>query len=106
MNSANKENDLLQLQQFSQQSHVAGWCANVWFNGLVNRYPFHFLVYSKHTIGKEWRKEKAKKNVKGVIITKIDTILSICLEQEDMNTYERLLSTLDDFIQQKENKSP
>jgi len=103
MNSQNKETDLLQLQQFCQQTNFAGWCANVWFNGLVNRYPFHFLVYSKNTDVNEWRKDKAKQNIKSEIVDKIDKILSMSLEEKDILAFEKLLTTLDDIILRTEN---
>jgi len=103
MNSQNKQNDLLQLQKFCQQTNIAGWCANLWFNGLIIRYPFHFLVYSKNTDGNEWRKDKAKQNIKSEIINKIDKILSMSLEEKNIVSYEKLLTTLDDIILRTEN---
>ena len=103
MNYQNKETDLLQLQQFCQQTNIAGWCANVWFNGLINRYPFHFLVYSQNTDGNEWRKDKAKQNIKREMINKIDKILSMYLEEKDIVSYEKLLSNLDDIVLEREN---
>ena len=106
MNTTNKENDLLQLQQFSQQRNTIGWCANIWFNGLIYRYPFHFLVYAEHTNGNDWRKDIAKQNIKREIINKVDEILSMPLDQKDIVAYEKLISTFNDFIQKKQNNNP
>jgi hypothetical protein len=103
MNSQNKENDLLQLQQFCQQTNIAGWCANLWFNGLIICYPFHFLVYAQNTDGNEWRKDKAKQKIKREIVNKIDKILSMPLEEKDILAYEKLLSNLDEIILRTEN---
>jgi hypothetical protein len=103
MNSQHKETDLLQLQNFIQQRIVSGWCANMWFNGLINRYPFHFLVYSQSANGYEWRKNKAKQFLKQKIYNKVDEILSLSLEQKDILSYEKLLSVLDDIILDREN---
>ena len=103
MNSQNKENDLLQLQKICQQTNIAGWFANVWFNGLIIRYPFHFLVYSQNSDGNEWRKDKAKQNIKRDIVDKIDKILSMSLEEKDIIAYEKLLSNLDENILEREN---
>ena len=103
MNSQNKENDLLQLQQFCQQTNIAGWCANVWFNGLINRYPFHFLVYSQNSDSNERRKDKAKQNIKRELVNKIDKILSRSLEEKDIVAYDKLLSNLDDIIIKRKN---
>ena len=103
MNSQNKETDLLQLQQFSQQTNITGWCANVWLNGLIIRYPLHFLVYSQNTDGNKWRKDKAKQNIKRELVNKIDKILSKSLEEKDIVAYENLLSNLDDIILRTEN---
>ena len=103
MNSEKKEADLLQLQKFSHETNIAGWCANVWLNGLIIRYPFHFLVYSQNTDGNEWRKDKAKQNIKREIVNKIDKILSMSLEEKDILAYEKLLSNLDDIILRTEN---
>jgi hypothetical protein len=103
MNYQNKETDLLQLQQFCQQTNVVGWCANLWFNGLIIRYPFHFLVYAQNTDGNEWRKDNAKQNIKREIVNKIDKILSMSLEEKDIVAYENLLSNLDAFILRTEN---
>ena len=103
MNSEKKEADLLQLQKFSHETNIAGWCANVWLNGLISRYPFHFLVYSQNTDGNEWRKDKAKQNIKRDFVNKIDKILSMSLEEKDIVAYEKLLSNLDDIILRTEN---
>lgn len=102
MNSQNKKTDLLQLQELCQQINIAGWCANVWFNGLINCYPFHFLVYCQNKDGSEWRKDKAKQNIKRELVNKIDKILSMPLEEKDILAYEKLLSTLDEIIQERE----
>jgi hypothetical protein len=103
MYSQNKETDLLQLQNFCQQTNIAGWCANVWFNGLINCYPFYFLVYAQNTDGNEWRKDKAKQNIKRELVNKIDKVLSMSLEEKDIIAYEKLLSNLDAFILRTEN---
>jgi hypothetical protein len=103
MNSQNKEKDLLQLHQFCQQTNITGWCANVWYNGLIIRYPFHFLIYSQNSDGNEWRKDKAKQNIKRELVNKIDKILSMTLEEKDIVAYEKLMSNLDDFILRTEN---
>ena len=103
MNSEKKEADLLQLQKFSHETNIAGWCANVWLNGLIIRYPFHFLVYSQNTDGNKWRKDKAKQNIKRELVNKIDKILSMSVEEKDIVAYEKLLSNLDDIILRTEN---
>ena len=104
MNAEIKENDLLQLLRFVDQDNVVGWCANIWFNGLINKYPFHFLLYTQNTNRNEWRKEKAKENIKRELNDKIDTILSLSLQQNDIDAYEKLLSNLNEFILKNENQ--
>ena len=103
MYSQNKETDLLQLQKFCQQTNVVGWCANIWFNGLISCYPFHFLVYSQNSYGNEWRKDKAKQNIKRELVNKIDKILSMSLEEKDIVAYEKILSNLDEIILRTES---
>ena len=103
MSSQNKEFNLLQLLHFSQQVEIIGWSSNVWFNGLIIRYPFHFLVYSKNTKYNEYRKEKAKQLIKDSINNKIENLLSLPLEQKDILAYEKILSILDDIILEREN---
>lgn len=103
MNSEKKEADLLQLQKFSHETNIAGWCANVWLNGLIIRYPFHFLIYSQKSDGNEWRKDNAKQLIKNTINNKIEKVLSMPLEEKDIVAYEKLLSTLDDIILEREN---
>ena len=104
MNIQNKETDLLQLIQFINQDNAVGWCANIWFNGLVNKYPFHFLVYAQKTKSNGWRKEKAIENIKRELNDKIDKILLLSLEQKDIDAYEKLLSNLNEFIIKNENQ--
>lgn len=104
MNCSNKETDLLQLLRFINQDNAVGWCANIWFNGLVNKYPFHYLVYAQNTNRNEWRKEKAKENIKRELNDKIDKILSLSLQQKDIDAYEKLLSNLNEFIIKNEKQ--
>ena len=104
MNIQNKETDLLQLLRFINQDNAVGWCANIWFNGLINKYPFHFWVYAQNTNRNEWRKEKAKENIKRELNDKIDKILSLSLQQKDIDAYEKLLSNLNEFILKNENQ--
>jgi len=103
MNAENKNADLLQLLRFINQDNAVGWCANIWFNGLVNKYPFHFLVYAQNTNRNEWRKEKAREKIKREMNDKIEKLLSLSIEQKDIEAYEKLLSNLNEFILKKEN---
>ena len=36
-----------QLKWFCNQDKIYGWCSNVWFNSLVTRYPWHYLIFKK-----------------------------------------------------------
>jgi hypothetical protein len=38
------------------------------------------LVYAQNTDGNEWRKDKAKQNIKRELVNKIDKVLSMSLE--------------------------
>jgi hypothetical protein len=62
------------------------------------------LVYAQNTNRNEWRKEKAREKIKRELNDKIDKILSLSLQQNDIDTYEKLLSNLNDFILKNENK--
>jgi hypothetical protein len=104
MSAENKNTDLLQLLRFVDQENAVGWCANIWFNGLINKYPFHFLLYAQNTNRNEYRKEKAKEYIKQKINHKMDKILSTLIDQKDIIAYEKLLSTLDDIILKNENQ--
>ena len=95
MNEKRKKTDLLQLQRFCEMPVVPSWCSNLWFNGLVMRYPFHFLLFAQSRTGNEWRKNEAHKTIRMVINNKIESILSTAINQKDILLYEKLISVLD-----------
>ena len=104
MDPLQKQNDLKQLLNFCQQSNIVGWCSNIWFNGLVSRYPCAFLIYSQHDNTMQWKREQATNQIKQRIINRVDKILSMPLELNDEDLYENLINTLDDIIKLREHK--
>jgi len=94
------------LHQFCFQTKVVGWFSKLYFNGLVNRYPCHFLFYTQKMTGKrnDWRKEESKRWVKESINQRIDTLLSMPLERHDGDIYELFVKKLDQMIEERKKK--
>ena len=104
MNQSKKEKNLEMLLRLCEQSKVVGWISNMWYSGLANSYPCHFLIYTQNLDGKNWRKEESKKRIKERINERIDKVLSMPLDKNDGELYEQLISTLDKMIDNREKK--
>jgi hypothetical protein len=104
MNQSKKEKYLEILREFCQRPMVVGLCSNLWYGGLSNYYPCHFLIYTQNSKGKEWRKEESKKKIRERINERVNTILSMQLDKNDGELYEQLISKLDKMIEERENK--
>ncbi len=104
MNNSKNEKNLEMLLQFCQQSKVVGWISNMWYSGLANSYPCHFLIFTQNSEGKNWRKEQSKKRIKERINNRIEKVLSMPLEKNDGELYEFFINSLDKMIDEREKK--
>lgn len=102
MNQSKKEKYLTILREFCQRPMVVGLCSNMWYGGLSNYYPCHFLIYTQNMKGKEWRKEESKKKIKERIGERVDKILSMSLDEKDGELYDQLICKLDKMITERE----
>lgn len=98
MEASRKQHDLQQLKRLTEQHEVVGWASNMWLNGLISRYPFHYLLYTQNMEGKEYRKGLAKTNILEKIKYRIEKILELPLQESDADQFEALIEKLDQLI--------
>jgi hypothetical protein len=98
MEASRKQQDLEQLKQLTAQHQVVGWASNVWLNGLISRYPCHYLLFTQNKLGNEYRKGIATRQVIDLIESRINKLLELPLQGDDVEQFEALIEMLDYFI--------
>lgn len=105
MEASRKQEDLEQLKRLTEQHKVVGWASNMWLNGLVSRYPLHYLLFTQNMEGKEHRKSVAKTNVITKFQSRIETLMKLTLQEGDAEQFEALIEKLDQLIAKRSKKS-
>ena len=98
MEASRKQNDLELLKRFAEQHEVVGWASNMWLNGLISRYPIHYLLYTQKSAGNEYRKGVGKRQVLDLIESRINKLLELPLQEDDVEQFEALIEMLNYFI--------
>ena len=78
------ENDLRKLKGFASQPKISGYVLNLWFGGLVSKYPFDYLLFSQEFDFQQYKKEQTKKHIKNRLLLKLDKILQGKLNEEEV----------------------
>ena len=99
-----KEKSLQQLRRFCTQSKIVGWCSNMWFGGLVQSYPLHFLFYTQYSTYFKGSKEAAKKFLQDKFHYRLEHLLQLPIEETDINTIEEMLEKLDTLVNEKKKQ--
>jgi hypothetical protein len=105
MEASRKQEDLQQLKRLTEQLEIVGWASNMWLNGLISRYPLHYLLLTQHQEGKEHRKSVAKTNIITKFQSRIETLMELTLQEGDAEQFEALIEKLDQLIAKRSKKS-
>ena len=95
------ENDLIKLKGFASQPKISGYVSNLWFGGLVNKYPFEYLLFSQGFDFQQYKKEQTKEQIKNRVLLKLDRILKSKLNEEEVSDLKKIMSLVDNISSKK-----
>jgi hypothetical protein len=95
------ENDLRKLKGFASQPNISGYVLNLWFGGLVSKYPFDYLLFSQEFDFQQYKKEQTKKHIKNRLLLKLDKILQGKLNEEEISDLKKIMSLVDEISTKK-----
>ena len=95
------ENDLTKLKGFASQPKIYGYVSNLWFAGLVSKYPFEYLLFSQEFDFQEYKKEQTKEQIKNRVLLKLDRILKSKLTEEEISDLKKIMSLVDNISSKK-----
>jgi hypothetical protein len=96
-----KENDLRKLMDFASKSKISGYVSNLWFGGLVCKYPFDYLLFSQEYDFQQFKKEQTREQIKNRLLLKINKILNGKLTEEEVYDLKIIMSLVDNIFSKK-----
>ena len=90
-------NDLIKLKGFASQPKITGFVSNLWFGGLVSKYPFEYLLFSQDHDFQQFKKVQTKEHIKNRLLLKIDKILQGKLNEEVVDDLKTVMSLVDNI---------
>ena len=95
------ENDLIKLKEFASQPKISGYVSNLWFGGLVSKYPFEYLLFSQEFDFQQYKKEQTQEHIKKRVIVKLDKILKRKLSEDEISDLNQIMSLVDKISAKK-----
>jgi hypothetical protein len=95
------ENDLIKLKGFASQPKIYGFVSNLWFGGLVDKYPFEYLFFSQDYYHQKFKKDQTKEQIKNRVLLKLDKILKSKLNEEEVCDLKIIMSLVDNISSKK-----
>ena len=95
------ENDLIKLKGFASQPKISGYVSNLWFGGLVSKYPFEYLLFSQDCKFQQFKKEQTKEHIKKRFTLKLDKILKRNLSEDEISDLNQIMSLVDKISAKK-----
>ena len=95
------ENDLRKLKGFASQPKISGYVSNLWFGGLISKYPFEYLLFSQEYDFQQYKKEHTKESIKNRLLLKLDKILQVKLNEEEVSDLKTIMSLVNNISSKK-----
>ena len=95
------ENDLRKLKGFASQPKISGYVLNLWFGGLVSKYPFDYLLFSQEFDFQQYKKQQTQENIKKRVKLKLDKILKRKLSEDEISDLNQIMSFVDKISAKK-----
>jgi hypothetical protein len=93
--NATIDNDLIKLKGFASQPKIYGYVSNLWFGGLVSKYPIEYLLFSQGYDFQQFKKKQTKEQIKNRLSLQLDKILNGKLNVEEVSDLKRIMSLVD-----------
>ena len=94
-------NDLIKLKGFASQPKITGFVSNLWFGGLVSKYPFEYLLFGQEFDFQQYKKQQTQENIKKRVILKLDKILKRKLCEDEISDLNQIMSLVDKISAKK-----
>lgn len=91
------ENDLIKLKGFASQPKISGYVSNLWFGGLVSKYPIEYLFFSQDYDYQQFKKEQTKEQIKNRVLLNLDRIFKSKLNEEEVSDLKKIMSLVDNI---------
>jgi hypothetical protein len=95
------KNDLRKLKGFASQPKISGYFSNLWFGGLISKYPFEYLLFSQEYDFQQYKKEQTKESIKNRLLLKLDKILQVKLNEEVVSDLKTIMSLVNNISSKK-----
>ena len=95
------ENDLIKLKEFASQPKISGYVSNLWFGGLVSKYPFEYLLFSQDHEFQKFKKVQTKEHIKNRLLLKLDKIFQGKLNEEEVDDLKTIMFLVNNISSKK-----
>jgi len=95
------KDDLIKLKGFASQPKISGYVSNLWFGGLVSKYPIEYLFFSQYYDYQQFKKDQTKEQIKNRVLLKLDKILKSKLNEEEVSDLKKMMSLVDNISSKK-----
>ena len=95
------KDDLIKLKGFASQPKISGYVSNLWFGGLVSKYPIEYLFFSQYYDYQQFKKDQTKEQIKNRVLLKLDKILQGKLNEEVVFDLKTIMSLVDNISSKK-----
>ena len=95
------KDDLIKLKGFASQPKISGYVSNLWFGGLVSKYPIEYLFFSQYYDYQQFKKDQTKEQIKNRVLLKLDRILKSKLTEEEISDLKKIMSLVDNISSKK-----
>ena len=95
------ENDLIKLKDFASQPKIFGYVSNLWFGGLVSRYPLEYLLFCQEFDFQKFKKEQTKEQIKKRVLLKLERILEAQINKEVIDELNQIITKLETLSSKK-----
>jgi hypothetical protein len=95
------ENDLIKLRDFASQPKIVGYVSNLWFGGLVSKYPLEYLLFSQEFNFQKFKKEQTKEQIQKRVLLKLEKILESQINKEIIDELNQIIKKLETVSSKK-----
>jgi len=95
------KDDLIKLKGFASQPKISGYVSNLWFGGLVSKYPIEYLFFSQYYDYQQFKKDQTREQIKNRVLLKLDKILKSKLNEEEVSDLKKMMSLVDNISSKK-----
>ena len=99
-----KHKELVELKRLISETRNLGWFTNMWFNHLIEKYPWEYLMFNQYNSVTTGKKPQTTEILKEQWISRLLEIQKLPLNQKDIDFLNGVVNQLDSYIIRKKSE--